>query len=268
MKFSVLVVLIGLVAILGSLFIGCSSSTSGYFIEMLKLLPQDTEALMHFDLELMAKDPDLVEMYYSITDGAEIIRNRVGQGIDIQAYTLAMFPNWETVIIVKGNFNKTDVCNTLKEQAFVSGEYEGIEIWIENSQAVTFIREMIVFGNTQYVEASIRISQDMEVSLYDYEDVKSVSDKLPQAIKTELYYGEEAGIGEALCGGISMRNLTRGDDVVDIECWFKFRSETDAETALQSLEEQISDYYNATNTEGQLRGVFVEITADGELPTE
>jgi hypothetical protein len=221
---------------------------------------------MYLDYESMANDPDMKELDsdYS-SDQEEIISNMFGEYVEPHALAMAMFPNWDIMIVIRGNFDKTDVCSTLREDGFIAGEYQGTEIWTDGSQAVAFLNDMIFSGSADYVKASIRVSQGEEASFYDYEAVKSVSDKLPQGIRTEVYYGENSGIGEALSGGIVLSNLAHGDSVADITCWFIFRDEAQAEAALQSLEGQIIEYYNTTNVESWLRECFIEIHAEVDI---
>ncbi len=271
MKAKILTILV-VMAVLVSCITGCGSKKGGYLIEIMKTLPHDTPTVIYMDVELMTEDPDLEDMYNDVLESWDdflAYEANIASAIDfshVRAFTKTDSRK-VYLIAIKGEFDLQDIRDALLEQDFMQGEYEGVEVWTDDSHAFAFLKKMIVSGHTDSVETSIRVSQNDEPSMYGNEDVKSIVDKMPAGFYTLILTGDTWGKSNSLllAGGISMR---KGDGTIEIKGWFKFESETDAEAVLSDLEDTMKEFCGATQIEGQLRGQFIELTGEMEIPED
>jgi len=130
---------------------------------------------------------------------------------------------------------------------------------------MAFLEKMFIVGTTDSVEASIRVSRNEEPSLYGDKDIKSVVDKLPEGVIITISGGQVGYNIPALAGGFSFRKAASGT-TLEITGWCKFESEANAEAALDDVEYQTKNMWGATHMEGQLRGEFIELTGEMEIP--
>jgi hypothetical protein len=138
---------------------------------------------------------------------------------------------------------------------------------LEDDSVVAFLENMLVLGDTYNVKVAIEVSQGKETSMYDDEDVKSVVDKLPSGILVLIEREEAMYNVDALVGGVSLRKSAGGKVTLEIKGWYEFRDETSAEAALDDLKDYLKDYFNAINMDGQLKGEFIELTGESEIPS-
>lgn len=281
MKKRIISVLIVLV-VLASLNVGCGQGKSNSLIEMLKILPQDSAEITFFDIATLESDADL-EHWYSDLKGdwffrADLIPELNSSNIHTTGIAMRLGDFSNLMMIFKGELDEQGIRDMLVDEGFEAGEYEGIQIWTgelysgaePRSWAGALLEKTFLFGGTDNVEASIRVSQNMEPSLYKDNDVKSVVDRLPEGILCEIYNVtailQEAGLTSAgLAGGFSLIKAASGKSL-EIVGWSKFQNRTDAAAALTDLEEKMKELWDTTQVEGQLKGQYVEITGEMELP--
>lgn len=132
--------------------------------------------------------------------------------------------------------------------------------------AVAFLKNMLVLGFEDAVKLSIRVSQGKETSLYGDQDVKSVVDRLPAGILISIEREVAMYNIQSLAGGVSIGKSARGEGTLEIKAWYKFSSETSAEAAQHDLEDYLEGWYDATHIESQLKGEFIELTGETDIP--
>jgi hypothetical protein len=271
MKAKILAILVVL-AVMASSITGCGPKKGGYLIEIMKILPHDTPTVLYTDVELITEDPDLEGMYNDVLESwDDILACEANIATAIDSSHVRAFTKTDSrkvyLIAIKGEFDLQNIRDALLEQDFMQGEYEGVEVWTDDSHAFAFLKRMIVSGDASSVETSIRVSQNDEPSMYGNEDVKSIMDKLPAGFCSLILIGDTWGKSNSLllAGGISMR---KGEGVIEIKGWFKFESETDAEAVLPDLEDAMKEFLGATFIEGQLRDEFIELTGEIEIPED
>ena len=267
MKAKIIVAMVIMLAVLGSLIAGCGQSKSGHLVGVMKVFPHDVADFTYVDIEALAEDPDLEDMYDSLRDSLGEFEENAG--IDFSdIYSIAYGYNKAGMLMIfKGEFDLNYVRLALKDQDFEEDEYEGVEIWSEDDSTVAFIKDMLVFGDTDTVKASIRVSQGKETSMYGNDDVKTVVDKLPAGIMTLIQRVEAMPDIDALVGGVSIRKSAGGEGTLEIKGWYKFKDETSAEAALDDLEDELTDYFDTINMDCQLNGEFIEITGETDIPS-
>lgn len=273
MKVRILTLLVVL-AVLVSCVTACTPKDS-YLIQVMKLAPESVGNINCIDIEAMAEDPDFKDWYDGMIIGLSDILSY--EMVGLEASDISVFAgfeidfeiNWEPIDVLIGDFNLEDIRDTLEENYFVEGEYRGMEIWTDDfGDAVAFIDNMIVSGYADLVEACIRTHNDEEPSMYDNEDMKAVADKLPAGIWSTVFGSDYIYSGELLAGGMCLRNLTSGDEVCDINHWYKFDSESSAEAAMEDIENESGFLWDATINDASLSGQFIEITSEVEIPED
>lgn len=272
MKIRIIASLITL-AVLASLFAGCSPKQDSYLIEIMKMVPQDATDVWWMNLVAMAKDPDLVDAFYSMQD---YIYDEIGwsyeaiggpiPGLDLSdGCTYAMVDSEiDYLIIVQGEYDLTETLNILKSFRNEYSTYYGAEVLIMNNFALALMEDVIIVGVSDYVLAPIRIINGEEPSLYDNDDVESVVDRLPAGIGGILHWREGILTPPALGYGISLSKPAIDDSTVEIEGWFKFDSESGAEAALADVEGFMDANYIPGQINCQLEGVFVAVTGESD----
>lgn len=260
MKIRMLTVLVVLAVLVPSTA-ACKSKDS-FLVQVMQLAPEDAKEVGCMDIKAMVEDPDLSFAYDEVIKSLSY--EIVGvDDTDISAYGIVEI-DWESTIVLFGDFNLEDVRAALEEEYFVEDEYLGVEIWTDDYEdSVAFIDSMIVSGNKDSVEACIRIHENEESSLYDNEDMRAVVDKLPAAIAYRVFGPDAMYSIEVLSGSICWGNSTSGDGVLNISGWLKFDSEASAEDAMtEDLEDDLGWEFNASNVEASLSGQFIEFTGD------
>jgi hypothetical protein len=258
--FAMLVVL----AVLVSCITGCTTKDSD-LIEILKILPEDAGVIrvMCFNIESLESDPDLADWYRSLQsdifsptlpvllDSSDIRTSAAAMSLDIFLW------------IFTGEFDHQGIRDFLIEEDFETDEYEGVETWTltEEELAMAFLEKMFIAGTIDSVKASIRVSHNEKPSLYSDKDVKSVVDKLPEGVVFTIARGQVGFNIPALASGFSVRKAA-SDTALDITGWSKFESEADAEAALDDVEYQTKNMWNASQISSQIEGQFIELTGE------
>ena len=264
MKVKILTIVVLLVILASSIAV-CKPKES-YLVQVMKLAPEDTLAIGCTDIKALANDPDLEYWYDGTIDTSGYMMVDIDAS-DISA-SAAITTDLDYIFILTGDFNLEDARDALTEEDFVEGEYRGVEIWTNYYEdAVAFIDNMVIAGDKDMVEACIRIHNNEEPSMYDNEDMKAVVDKLPVAIVYMVFGPDVIYSIEVLSGSFCWRNLTSGDGVLDMLCWFKFDNKASAEAAMtEGIEDDLSQELGFTITDAHLRGQFIEVTGEVEIP--
>ena len=266
------ITILSVLTIIALVMTGCNSTKHSNIVRVIKIAPENTFNIMYFDLDTMKKDPDCEQQYYDARDSLE---NEI-EGIhfpDITGYGLINVEQGNLSLYV-GKYDIKDIRNNLKERGGIEDKYQGIEIWASDTsgttRAVAFIDNMVIFGDKNTVETSIRAHKNDEPSLYDNSDVKTILDKLPDGIFhliiNTITIQHIARYGSAI-GSISICNLIEGDEVLDIKGLFKFKSEVDAETYLERTNDIAEAFLFGTplDVEVELKGQFIEITGTTDI---
>jgi hypothetical protein len=264
------------VAVLSSLILGCGAKVSA-LVEFVKLLPNNTNALVYLNVASIVKDPDLADMYGNLQDVMAEIEDDYGIALSsINVLAVAYYRDGGAVVIT-GNYDINSVRNALEyqqEQDFTEDEYMGVEIWRVKDYVLAFPEGMFVMGpSVDTVKSFIELSLGEGSSLYDDEHVKSVVDWLPDGINTLIereghVLVEEVGninVIQYLAGGISFTKSTNTEGTMQIQGCYKFDSASDAEAALAGLEDYFINAIDATNVSSQLKSEFIELTGETEL---
>ena len=252
-------------AVLVSSITGCTPKNS-YLIKILKLAPEDTVMVTCMDVQAMTQDPDFKNVY-GIIDFHQLYEML---GIDLSNVSAVATLGTFFPLVVIGDFNREDIRNILIEQDGVEGEYMGVEIWTgDGDLCIAFMDDVIIVGDVESVEACIRSHKNEDPSLYDNKNMKSVVDKLPASVFSTVMGPDYIHDIRVLAGGICLHNLTSGDGVCDITGWFKFDSEVSAVTAMEEgFEDDISMDLDFTIVDAHLRGQFIEINGEREIPED
>ena len=264
---TVTITILAVLSIITLVLTGCSSTKDSNILRLIKSSPENTLSIMYLDLDTMKEDPDCEQKYYDTRDSLE---NEM-EGIhfpDITGYGLINVEKG-TLNVKIGEYAVQNIRDNLKDQGYTEGQYQASEIWTADihgrHMAFTFIDNMVVFGDKNSVEASLRAHKDDGPSLYDNEDLKVILDKLPDGIFhmfiNTITKQHITRYGSAI-GSISICNFTKGDDVFDIKGLFKFKSEADAETYLERTKDiaQAFLFGAPLDVEVEPKGQFIEIT--------
>ena len=250
---------------------GCSSTKDYNIVRVIKVAPEDTFTIMYFDLETLKGDPDCEQMYHDLRDSIESQMEGL-QFPDVDGYGLINVGNMPLTIEI-GEYVAANMRGALKEQGGIKDEYQGSEIWTSDmyrtTRAFAFIDNMVIFGDKNAVEASIR-SYNNEPSLHDNEDLKIILDELPNGffyiIINTITKQHISRYGSTI-GCICMCNLIRGDEFLDIKGLLKFESEADAETYSDRTKEIAEAFFFGTplDIEVKLKGQYIEITGTSDI---
>jgi hypothetical protein len=253
--------------------VGCTKaeSSDSDIVKILKVVPENTKmgALIYYldleELELQ-EDPDFEHSYDEMLDTSSAAMEGVCVS-DISGMAIASAPPGFFCNIQVGKFDPEDIRDNLKEKDYIESEYLGSEIWMDSEEhnAFTFIDNMVIFGSKPTVQTALSINKKKEPSIYDNEDIKSVLDKVPDGINYLISTFSPGRDIKILACGISVRNLTSSDEVVDITGWFKFGNNSDARAALEYIENVVEDLFwgeDINNVDCQVEGNFIKITGD------
>jgi len=267
MKVRILAILVAL-AVLVSSITSCTAKDID-LIEVLKITPDDAGGVMCFDIESLESDPDLADWYSSLQGQLffptlPLLLDSSDIRTSAAAASLGIF-----LWIFIGELDHQGIRDFLIEEGYEAGKYEGVEIWTSTEEllVMALLEKTFIAGNTDSVEASIRVIRNKKPSLYDNRDIKSVVDKLPEGIMITITGGQVSLNIPVLAGGFSLRKVASGT-TLEIEGWFKYESEVNAEAALSDAEYLIKNMWDATQISSQLRGEFIEFTGEMEIPED
>jgi hypothetical protein len=269
MKVRIITVLVVL-AVLVSYNTACTSKNS-YLIQVMKLAPIYTNVVSCVDIEALAEDPDFDSIYSEIINSLSYeLLDDIGLE-DIVISAISAFATVETVrgsiFVLVGDFNLEDVRDALEYYYFVESEYRRVEIWTDDfDDAIAFIGNMIIYGDTDSVEACIRSHMNEDSSMHDEKDMKAVADKLTSGVISMVFGPDFMYDVEILAGGICLQNQQRDDEVLDITGWLKFDSEASAEAVMEDIEDTLSLEFDATNIDASLSGQFIKFSGEMEIP--
>ena len=269
--FTLLIVL----AVMASSITACKQKDS-YFIEILKTLPNDIISVDYLGVELIREDADFKDDYIFLTDN--IFTAWVPMlGLDFSDIQVIVYADdadeyKSGLMVSRGEFDLQNIRNALMvfpEHEFVQDQYEGIEIWIGDPDSneplgIALLENLLFIGDVDYMQDAVRVSQKKEPSLYDNEDIKSVADRLSSGIQAEIYIGEIASGIPILAGGRAFFNSNQGDEILNIEGYYKLGSATDAETTLQDLLDSYQWRY-VNNIDSRLIDDFIEVTGEMDI---
>jgi hypothetical protein len=268
MKKKVLTVLSGLlVTILFSALCltGCGGGSFTSVNDLVRMAPQDTQAILFIDFKKLGSDSDFSELYEDMKASFESDITTAGSGYDFMNfedihYLGLVQVNNQEVVWINGALNLNAIRAEL-ENEYDKDDYQGVEIWYGFGHAVAIHNGALIIGDENGVEESIEAIIEPERSAYEAnEDVRGVVDKLSSGLFSVIlaesfYQGSSA---------VAMTFLKINSDVMKFTGCFVFDNEGNAEDAVSDIESDM-ELGGFAEVASRRSGNFVEFSAEVDI---
>jgi len=257
-------------------FSGCikEEKETNITVEILKMMPGESESLTVFNLKAMREEPNLKKYYDVLTEEPQALILPY-EDIDLVG-TCASSSGKFLILILKGTFGDTDI-ETARGECENVEHYKGAEIWTECGGYYSEVDSRVILNelvmlckaeNQESVKIAIDTVEGIEKSVYENdEDVRDVVNRLlPNGITTTIMKESYAGswYGELIVGFTAVKDK---GDTIKFKMVLKFKTKEDAvEHGKEVMEEFDKEEMEISDLEMKQDNEFVEIT--GKLPIE
>lgn len=253
--------------------VGCGGGGGGGnkgAIDLMKKLPQGTESFMFVNMKTMRNDADLKDMYRSLSDesGGMAVSVTGLSADDVDSFAMA----GEMAVVIQGRFDLAKVRDTLKDDGYDKGEYQGVELWKTFGFATALVdSSCVIWASEDDVEGCIDVIKGKSKSLYEKSGVKDDLDKLPGGglavgwgTGGETFFSDDPYPGlEAMAISMSKKNK----DTIQATAIMRFKDSASAKDALADIETDMKEDTDTkvTNVKVTQDGKYAKATAEMEL---
>jgi len=257
-------------------FSGCieEEKETNITVEILKMMPEESESLTVFNLKAMREEPNLKE-YYDVLTGEPQALILPYEDIDLVGACASSSGKF-LILILKGTFGDTEIEIARGECEEVE-HYKDAEIWTgcegdySEVDSRVILNELVMLckaENQESVKMAIDTVGGIEKSVYDSnEDVRDVVNRLlPNGFTTTIMKESYAGswYGELIVGFTAVKDK---GDTIKFKMVLKFKTKEDAaEHGKKVMEEFDKEEMEISDLEMKQDNEFVEVT--GKLPVE
>lgn len=244
--------------------VACSSNgVTGDMAKLVKDIPEGATSFVYWNTGVMAGDSELHQLLDKWKADNETQIAGFGVGSDEVEHFLTYSSNGENVLIVMGDIDLDQVRQKLQELEYDDKDWKHIEIWESTNELdwLAMPEGSLVWGSVDRIKESIDIIEGGN-SLYDNQDARDVLDKLPNG--TLVHYQKYAGdvLYEGLiASGDSFEKMDK--DLLKVKLVYKFSEPGDAESALDSISDEVDEDYDKVNAKQD--GRFIIVTAEVEI---
>ncbi len=191
------------VVLLLSLFNSCDCSRgSKTFVDMMKKVPVESTFFSYWAISGLSADEELQNMYAKFRESTEAKELKdIGVVLFTLRHSAKAFGSDGSVTVLGGDFNVKDIERRLEVKGYKETGYGGIGIWTPQDggeyNPLTLQEDAILVGKTEDLKSCIdTMDQEQEYSLYEDQDIKWLTDKLPEGLIVNVYKADPA-YGEA-----------------------------------------------------------------------
>ncbi len=248
---------------------GCSSddacnslepmnSDKNALIDMMQMVPEDSEYIAFLDMATMRNDVGLEDAYdtgKSISGGETGVR---GMSYD----EVAIHGMAGNAMLLRGTLEIDKVRDEYNDVASRDERYPNIDVWSADGYMVALLNKTVTCGFDEYVERCIEVVADGQPSLYDNEVFKAVVDRLPSGF---FYIIEKGNANLYNYDGLEVtgRSILR-DDCETVSCtWIcRFDSEDSILAVIDEIPSDMADFEeNWREVKTEQDGLFLKIIA-------
>jgi hypothetical protein len=256
-------------------FSGCieEEKETNITVEILKMMPGESESLTVFNLKAMREEPNLKEYYYVLTEETQALILPY-EDIDLVGACASSSGKF-LILILKGTFGDTDI-ETARGECEKVEYYKDAEIWTECGGYYSEVDSRVILDelvmlceaeNQESVKMAIDTIEGIEKSVYDSDEyVRDVVNRLlPNGITTTIMKESYYSVPHSVAMGFTAVKDKGG--TVKFKMVIKFENKEDAaEYGKEVMEEFDKEEMEISDLEMKQDNEFVEIT--GKLPTE
>lgn len=174
--------------------VACGRSDDGRdFMDMMEMVPWESNCFSHWAVDELGTDPDLRDIYAMFRESPQ-----AQQLMDVE---LALFPLEHSatasgfdgeVTILEGDLNSNDIERRLTENGYVRTEYRKTVIWTppdgSGQDSLALKGEIILMGSGESLKSCIdTMSLEQKSSLYDDQYVRWLTARLPEGQIVSVY---------------------------------------------------------------------------------
>jgi hypothetical protein len=248
-----------LAAVLASTSCGKSSQFGGVALDLLQGVPVEAVSYSYWDIRQMEDDQDLAQILDAWRDANETgLQSFAIDATKIKHAVQFSMPEG-SAIIIKGDQNRNDLRTDLEALHFDEQDFRQEEIWKneEDTQWLSILGDLFVAGERNAVMDCIRVAKG-EPSLYDDSIVRSLAEKLRTGVTVYIktHTIEETPYEGLEATGISVWKMNSSE--LSARMVFTFRTNGDAAAILQTLADDVDEFYDKVNAERDGRVATIE----------
>ena len=256
-------------------FSGCieEEKETNITVEILKMMPGESESLTVFNLKAMREEPNLKEYYDVLTEEPQALILPY-EDIDLVGACASSSGKF-LILILKGTFGDTDI-ETARGECENVEHYKSAEIWTECGGYYSEVDSRVILDelvmlceaeNQESVKMAIDTVEGIEKSVYESdEDVRDIVNRLlPNGFTTTVMKESYYSVPHSVAMGFTAVKDNEG--TVKFKMVIKFENKEDAaEYGKDVMEEFDKEEMEISDLEMKQDNEFIEIT--GKLPTE
>ena len=259
-QLAVALLLVGamLAAVLASASCGRSDQFGGVALDLLEKVPEEAVSYAYWDIQQMEDDQDLRE----ILDAWRDVNETDLQSFAIDATKIKHAVQFSmpegAAIIIKGDQNRNELRADLEALHFDEQDFRHEEIWKneDDTEWLSIMGDLIVAGDRDVVMDCIRVTKG-EPSLYDNPVAQDVAKDLRTGVRVYMERHVEETPYEGLeCTGISLWKKSSAE--LRARMLFRFQTTGDAEAVLQTLADDVDEFYDKVDAKRDGRIVTIE----------
>lgn len=174
----VLILMLLLVLVIG--MVSCSSG-GGQIADMMNKLPTNVAHFGCYNLNAMLVDYFLTEVELERSRNELKLRSIEIEDLDYGVAATMDDPQFSTVAIYSGDFNTSDIRDSLSALGFTELQYLDTEVWQSQDEEVScaLTNNLYIEGNSEAVRDCIEVINGAKKSFYDNRNARAVIDRLP-----------------------------------------------------------------------------------------
>jgi predicted small secreted protein len=248
-----------LAAVLTSTSCGRDSQFGGVALDLLQRVPEEALSYSYWDIRQMEDDQNLAQILDAWGDANEAdLQNFAIDATKIKHAVQFSMPEGPAIII-KGDQNRNDLRTDLEALHFDEQDFRQEEIWKneEDTQWLSILGDLIVAGERNVVMDCIRVAKG-EPSLYDDSIVRILAEELRTGVTVYIktHTIEETPYDGLEATGISVWKMNSSE--LSARMVFTFRTTGDAAAILQTLADDVDEFYDKVKAERDGRVATIE----------
>ena len=248
-----------LAGVLATASCGRDGQFGGVAMDLLQTVPEEAVSYSYWDIQQMEDDQDLAQILDSWRDANEIDLQSFAIDVTKIRHAVQFSMPEGSAIIIKGDQNRNELRADLEALRFDEQDFRQEEIWKneEDTEWLSILGDLVVAGERSVVMDCIRVGKG-EPSLFDDSIVRSVAEELRTGVTVYIktHTIEETPYDGLEATGISLWKMNSSE--LSARMVFTFRTSGDAAAILQTLADDVDEFYDKVDAERDGRVVTIE----------
>ena len=272
----VLIILLVLATLLSAASCG-REAIGGTLLDLTREIPEGTTSFVYWDAKQIEGDDDLSQLRDKWKADNEAWLDVFGIGTDavnhflyfsldenVTGQFLGFSRYGNNVLDVRGDFERDRLRTALKTRNHSKGDWKDIEVWqtLDKQEWLALARDSLIGGDKDAVRQCIDVIEGDLPSLYDSQDAKDVTGRLPNGILVCFFNYANVTPGPPyeglLANGASLQK--KDQDTLRLKLVCKFAEPEDAANAVESIRDDVDMDFGAVKAEQD--GRFVILTGE------